>query len=146
VATRPTDSTAVPATTRSTAATGSAMSSTTQVAQPSSPSWPRSTTYVTTANQPTTTDPPRRDNIKTDVERLRGGAGADDLRGSDPDTIGGTGANMIWGGDGDDALHGAGGNDQLFGDRGNDDVSGDAGSDTLHGGDDTCTAAATMTS
>ena len=58
-----------------------------------------------------------RDNVQVDVERLIGGAGADDLTGS---AI----ANRLTGGGGEDILRGLAGSDMLF-------ASGDGGADTV---------------
>ncbi len=67
------------------------------------------------------------DNIKTDVENIWGGDGADVLTGS-------AYANEIHGGDGDDTINGAAGNDTLYGDGGNDTLNGEAGDDTFDEG------------
>jgi Ca2+-binding RTX toxin-like protein len=67
------------------------------------------------------------DNVQRDVERLRGGAGADTLTGS-------ASANVLSGGEGDDTLRGGNGNDVLVGQDGNDKLYGGNGHDTLRGG------------
>lgn len=85
------------------------------------------------------------DNVRTDVENLRGGYGNDSLTGSTvANTIEGrAGADTISGGDGNDTLKGeddndtisgGNGNDTVVGDVGNDTLGGDAGADTLDGG------------
>jgi Ca2+-binding RTX toxin-like protein len=53
-----------------------------------------------------------------------GGAGADDIAGSD-------GPNLIAGGEGNDVLAGGGGDDRIVGDRGADAMNGGVGDDTL---------------
>jgi Ca2+-binding RTX toxin-like protein len=70
------------------------------------------------------------DNVRTDVENLKGGTVGDSLTGS-------TTANVISGGTGDDTLSGAGGDDTLNGDAGDDTFSEGAaanGADTMNGG------------
>jgi Ca2+-binding RTX toxin-like protein len=61
------------------------------------------------------------------IENLTGGAGDDELSGSDAD-------NTLDGGDGSDTLRGASGDDLLIGGEGDDSLSGDEGDDTLLGG------------
>ena len=95
----------------------------------------------------------------TSVERIIGGAGADQIYGGDAaevvyggpsaDYLSGGGGNdqlmgheaadTIYGGDGEDRVIGGAGNDILYGGAGNDMVAGDADNDTLYGdaGDDT---------
>lgn len=70
------------------------------------------------------------DNIGSDIEVLKGGAGNDTL-------TGGANADTIYGGPGNDTITGGGGNDTLFGDDGNDvfdEGSAANGSDTINGG------------
>ena len=80
------------------------------------------------------------DDIHGDVERIRGGSGADTLTGdadanmligqAGGDTLtGGGGADSLQGGDGADTLQGGDGNDALQGGTGADTLQGDAGSD-----------------
>jgi Ca2+-binding RTX toxin-like protein len=64
------------------------------------------------------------DNVRTDVEDLRGGSNDDTLTGS-------TGDNQIQGAEGNDTLNGIGGDDELSGDF----QFSSAGDDTLNGGD-----------
>jgi Ca2+-binding RTX toxin-like protein len=67
------------------------------------------------------------DDVKSDVERVIGGNGGDELRGSpNPETLGG--------GPGADELDGGGGADTTDGGDGNDSVSGGAGADVVTGG------------
>lgn len=79
------------------------------------------------------------DDIRTDVEEILGGAGKNELTGSNLPTV----QNRLVGGDGDDTLTGLAGRDVLFakggtdtivGGDGNDDLSGGTGADTLSGG------------
>jgi Ca2+-binding RTX toxin-like protein len=63
----------------------------------------------------------------TDIENLKGGAGADALTGS-------AGANIIWGGGGGDTILGGAGDDTLHGEAGIDSVSGEDGDDVITGG------------
>jgi Ca2+-binding RTX toxin-like protein len=65
------------------------------------------------------------DNVRTDVENLRGTPDNDTLTGS-------TGDNRIDGGAGNDTINGIGGDDELFGDFQFD--TGSGGNDTLNGG------------
>jgi Ca2+-binding RTX toxin-like protein len=65
-----------------------------------------------------------QDNVKTDVEVVLGGSGADVITGSAL-------ADELHGGPGNDVINGAGGDDNLIGDSGNDIVNGDAGNDTF---------------
>jgi Ca2+-binding RTX toxin-like protein len=74
------------------------------------------------------------DNVRTDVENLRGGPNNDTLTGSTLD-------NVIEGRAGDDTIMGVGGDDTLYGDFnfssgtfGDDTVNGGNGDDTLYGG------------
>lgn len=69
-----------------------------------------------------------RDSAGTDIERLIGGSGGDQLTGN-------TLANEILGGSGQDLIAGGGGADVLDGEGDADDVRGDAGADTVRGAD-----------
>jgi Ca2+-binding RTX toxin-like protein len=82
------------------------------------------------------------DNITTDVERIVGGQGSDDITGSDGDNSldtrggndtvrGGLGNDSIDGGDGDDLIAGESGNDVLTGNPGRDTLTGGAGDDAF---------------
>ncbi len=64
------------------------------------------------------------DNVKTDIENLTGGSGADTL-------TGGAAANRIEGGAGNDMLNGGDANDTLVGNLGNDVFNGGNGTDTV---------------
>ena len=68
------------------------------------------------------------DNIRTDVENIYGGLGADEITGS-------TSANVLHGGPGVDTLYGGSGDDTLIGGTGDDELNGDAGDDTFDEGD-----------
>jgi Ca2+-binding RTX toxin-like protein len=67
------------------------------------------------------------DNVRSDIEVVRGGAGDDILYGNDS-------ANTLRGGPGDDYLDAAGGNDWLYGESGVDLLRGGFGADYLSGG------------
>jgi Ca2+-binding RTX toxin-like protein len=67
------------------------------------------------------------DNVGTDVENVKGGAGNDTLTGNDA-------ANRLMGGAGNDTLRGLGGNDVLLGEDGNDKLYGGPGADIEDGG------------
>ena len=67
------------------------------------------------------------DDIATDVERLRGGAGDDSLSGANV-------ADRLYGGPGADSLFGRGGSDVLYGEAGDDKLDGGTGGDVLSGG------------
>jgi Ca2+-binding RTX toxin-like protein len=67
------------------------------------------------------------DNVSSDFEVLKGGAGDDYLRGS-------IAANVLWGYAGNDTLDGNSGNDKLYGGDDNDTLIGGAGADTCSGG------------
>jgi Ca2+-binding RTX toxin-like protein len=69
-----------------------------------------------------------RDNVKTDVEDVLGGSGADKLTGSGGD-------NVLSGGDSGDTVDGGGGNDTLRGGAGDDRMLAGLGNDVLDGGD-----------
>jgi hypothetical protein len=77
-----------------------------------------------------------KDNIKSDVENIIGGAGNDTITGgSAANTInGGAGNDTISGGGGNDALYGANGADQISGGTGNDKIWGQNENDVLSGG------------
>lgn len=64
------------------------------------------------------------DNVRTDVERVLGGSGEDEI-------TGGTGANTLEGNGNNDILNGGAGNDTLIGGAGDDVLSGGAGNDTF---------------
>lgn len=68
------------------------------------------------------------DNVKTDVENVSGGSGADRITGDSAD-------NILNGGAGNDTLDGGAGNDELHGGSGDDKVLQGLGNDTLDGGD-----------
>jgi hypothetical protein len=68
-----------------------------------------------------------KDNIKSDVENIIGGAGNDTI-------TGGSAANTINGGAGNDTINGGGGNDALLGANGDDSLNGQGGTDTYDGG------------
>ncbi|GAA3114287.1 hypothetical protein GCM10010466_01740 [Planomonospora alba] len=67
-----------------------------------------------------------RDDIRADVENVRGGAAGDTVIGNDR-------ANEIRGGRGDDTLDGGGGDDTLNGEAGKDVLAGEGGGDLLLG-------------
>jgi Ca2+-binding RTX toxin-like protein len=69
-----------------------------------------------------------RDNVRTTIERILGGAGTDYLYGT-------TGAQTLAGNGGNDELRGYDGDDVLDGGLGNDRLRGAAGADTHTGGD-----------
>jgi Ca2+-binding RTX toxin-like protein len=69
------------------------------------------------------------DNIHTDVERLEGGSGGDEITGSN-------GADEIAGRGGDDTVRGGAGEDDLDGGSGDDDLHGEFDADTIDGGPD----------
>jgi Ca2+-binding RTX toxin-like protein len=98
--------------------------------------------------QGNTTEPAEGDNVHSDIERISGGNGSDNLSGvgaPGPVTIEGgngndsiTGGNFndnLNGGNGNDLVHGGNGNDLVTGGAGNDNLNGDDGSDNLNGGD-----------
>ncbi len=62
------------------------------------------------------------DNVRSDVEVVYGGSGADDITGS-------MYANVLHGGGGNDTLNGGSGDDTLIGNTGDDTLNGDAGDD-----------------
>jgi Ca2+-binding RTX toxin-like protein len=72
-----------------------------------------------------------RDNVRTDVERFRGGAGNDRYTGSAIGNLieGLGGGDTLIGGDGNDVLHGGDGNDALRGQTGADAYNGGPGTD-----------------
>ncbi|MCX5746897.1 MAG: calcium-binding protein [Proteobacteria bacterium] len=70
------------------------------------------------------------DDVRSDVEIVKGGAGADTITGS-------AGANTLYGGGGNDTLAGGAGDDVLYGEAGDDTFDEGAaanGADTLNGG------------
>jgi Ca2+-binding RTX toxin-like protein len=76
------------------------------------------------------------DNVKSSVERVDGGGGADVIEGSGAvanDLYGGSGNDKIKGWEGDDLLRGAAGADELWGGTQNDELLGGDGPDKLHG-------------
>jgi Ca2+-binding RTX toxin-like protein len=79
------------------------------------------------------------DNVKSSVERVDGGSGADIIEGSGNvanDLYGGTGSDKIKGWEGDDLLRGGAGPDELWGGTQNDQLLGGDGADKLHGDED----------
>ena len=76
------------------------------------------------------------DDIQADVERIRGGSGADTLTGDANVNvlIGLAGADTLAGGGGADTLQGGDGADTLQGGAANDELQGGAAADTLQGG------------
>lgn len=73
-------------------------------------------------------EPGERDEVRADVERVRGGQGADRL-------LGDGGTNWLYGEAGDDELIGAAGTDWLFGQAGSDTIdSRDGAADTVYCG------------
>ncbi len=74
----------------------------------------------------------------SNFERLAGGAGDDELIGSDLGDVmnGAGGADTVTGGDGNDILSGDAGPDRVFGGSGTDALSGNDGNDRLDGGSD----------
>jgi Ca2+-binding RTX toxin-like protein len=108
---------------------------------------------ITLNDQPDDGDPAlgvvEADNVGSDIETVKGGAGDDTIDsgaasvtifgGAGDDTItGGAGNDTLNGGDGDDILDGGAGNDSLAGGAGNDTLTGGVGNDALKGdaGDD----------
>ena len=88
---------------------------------------------------------PQRENIMPNVENVIGGAGNDNLKGSDSANVlegrsgndfinGGGGADSLIGGIGGDSLEGDAGDDNVQGFEGNDDLEGGEGADQLSGG------------
>jgi len=69
-----------------------------------------------------------KDNVKSDIEIVISGSGADSLTGS-------AAADELHGGPGVDTILGGGGDDTLIGDSGNDVLNGEAGNDTFDDGD-----------
>lgn len=69
-----------------------------------------------------------KDDIRLDVEAVKGGKGNDRL-------VGSSASNLLEGGDGNDLLWDNLGNDTLIGDDGNDTLEGGAGADTYRGDD-----------
>ena len=80
--------------------------------------------------------PGELDNVHTDVERVFGGSGSDEITGSpNRDLIqAGAGLDTVSGGGGNDDIHGEDGNDELHGDTGIDFVSGGNDRDVVDGG------------
>jgi Bacterial Ig domain/RTX calcium-binding nonapeptide repeat (4 copies)/Cadherin domain len=76
------------------------------------------------------------DDVRGNVEAVRGGDGGDRLRGNGgPDRLsGGPGDDRLGGGRGDDRLGGGGGRDRLDGDAGDDRLDGGAAADRVSGG------------
>jgi Ca2+-binding RTX toxin-like protein len=72
------------------------------------------------------------DDVRTDVEQVRGSSGDDTITGSDLATV----ANKLIGSNGDDVLLGLAGHDELLGDKGSDTLQGGANDDRLDGGAD----------
>ena len=70
-----------------------------------------------------------RDNVRSNIERLIGGASADRLTGNGA-------VNVLRGGGGGDVLTGSSANDRLYGDAGDDWLVGGLGADWLNGGVD----------
>jgi Ca2+-binding RTX toxin-like protein len=89
----------------------------------------------------------KMDDIGPDVENIVGGAGDDDIDGSeaantliggggDDDIDGKGGQDTVTGGEGDDSIRGGAGNDRgLAGNNGNDVLAGDDGDDALNAGE-----------
>ena len=77
-----------------------------------------------------------KDTIRSDVESIIGGSGADKLTGNTSLNVldGGKGNDVVHGGWGDDTVLGGDGNDILFGEDGTDDIQGGAGNDTIKAG------------
>src|SRR5262249_50891573 len=67
------------------------------------------------------------DNIKTDVERVVGGSGNDDMTGTN-------GSETLEGGPGNDQIHSLSGVDQLIGGTGDDLLDAGSGNDQMDGG------------
>jgi Ca2+-binding RTX toxin-like protein len=76
--------------------------------------------------------PGELDDVRTDVEQVRGSSGDDTITGSNLTTV----PNKLLGGAGDDILVGLAGHDQLQGEKGSDTLQGGANDDTLDGGAD----------
>jgi Ca2+-binding RTX toxin-like protein len=76
------------------------------------------------------------DDVRTSVEKVFGGAGADGLSGSAFDNVlqGGGSADTIAGSAGNDTLRGNAGDDSLFGGDDNDVLQGGTGADSMAGG------------
>lgn len=74
--------------------------------------------------------PPENDNVRSDVERIIGGNGSDNLS-----AVGAPGNVTLEGGAGNDVLTGGAFNDLLAGGSGNDNLQGGSGNDTLNGGE-----------
>jgi uncharacterized protein (TIGR03382 family) len=74
--------------------------------------------------------PNSEDAIGADLERIRGGAGADVL-----DFSAATTPRTLFGGGGNDGIRGGTGADRIFGDAGSDTLRGGAGKDVIDGGD-----------
>ena len=87
-------------------------------------------------DQPDDGAPGEGDNLRDDIEQVRGGSGNDVINGSQSaDTLdGGPGNDTIYGKAGDDSLLGGAGNDLLNGGDGNDTIRGGPGDDVLDGG------------
>jgi Ca2+-binding RTX toxin-like protein len=83
------------------------------------------------------------DNVQTDVENVKGGAGADNIIGSvlNNELTGNAGNDTVDGGAGNDKVSGSGGDDRLLGNVGNDKIFGGDGRDNQVGasGNDTIT-------
>jgi Ca2+-binding RTX toxin-like protein len=77
-----------------------------------------------------------KDTIKSDVESIIGGTGADRLTGNRYGNVldGGKGNDVVYGGWGDDTIRGDDGNDTLYGENGADDIQGGLGNDTVKAG------------
>ena len=78
------------------------------------------------------------DNVRSDVEHISAGSGADHLYGSAADNIikGNGGADVIYGFGGEDVLFGGALDDHLYGGNGGDDIRGETGADSMFGGND----------
>jgi Ca2+-binding RTX toxin-like protein len=72
------------------------------------------------------------DDVRTDVEQVRGSSGDDTITGSNLTTV----PNTLIGSSGDDILIGLAGHDDLRGDKGSDTLQGGANDDRLDGGAD----------
>ncbi|MGH2905629.1 MAG: S8 family serine peptidase [Solirubrobacterales bacterium] len=75
----------------------------------------------------TTNDTSTKDNVKTDIENVTGGTGADSITGQTSGSV----ANVFDGGGGNDTLTGNDGDDSLTGGTGVDTVNGGTGNDTI---------------
>jgi Ca2+-binding RTX toxin-like protein len=73
--------------------------------------------------------PGELDNVHTDVERVFGGSGSDEITGS-------PNRDLIQAGPGLDTVSGGGGDDEINGEDGNDELHGGAGVDFVSGGND----------